>query len=54
MSHLFISKDLNVAKKICDRIAIMHEGRIVEIGQAKTIMENPKSEYAREFLDSIL
>lgn len=54
MSYLFISKDLNAAKKICDRIAIMHEGRIVEIGQAKSIIENPESEYAREFLDSIL
>ncbi len=53
-SYLFISKDLNAAKKICDRIAIMHEGRIVEIGQAKAIMENPESEYAREFLESIL
>ena len=53
-SYLFISKDLNTAKKICDRIAIIHEGRIVEIGQVKAIMENPESEYAREFLDSIL
>jgi len=53
-SYLFISKDLNAAKKICDRIAIIHNGRIVEVGQAKTIMENPESEYVKQFVESIL
>jgi len=54
MSYLFLSRDLNSAKKICDRLAVIRDGRIVEIGQTEKIMENPESEYAREFLASIL
>ena len=54
ISFLFLSRDLNVAKKICDRLAIVCDGRIVETGSTDKIIENPESEYAREFLASIL
>ncbi|GEM_PF-1866068 len=53
-SYLFLSRDLNVAKKICDRLAIVCDGRIVEAGSSDKIIENPESEYAKEFLASIL
>lgn len=53
ISILFISHDLNVVKKICQRILVMQKGRVVEEGTTEELFENPKTEYTRELLDSI-
>lgn len=53
VSMLFISHDLGVVRHISDRVAVMFEGRIVEIGSKHQIFENPQHEYTRKLLDSI-
>ena len=52
-SMLFITHDLNLARRICDRVAVMKDGRIVEIGNTEDIFENPKDEYTRRLIDAV-
>jgi len=52
LSILFISHDLSQLKQICDRIAIMYQGRIVEIGDTRTVIENPTHPYAKSLIQS--
>lgn len=54
LSMIFISHDLSVIRFMCDRIAVMHEGKIVEKGEAETFFEQPKTEYAKKLLSAIL
>ena len=53
LTYLFITHDLATAKFVCDRIAIMYLGRIVEIGSAKEIYADPKHPYTRALLAAI-
>lgn len=53
MSILMISHDLGVIANMCDRIAIMYLGRIVEIGSADDVFKRPAHPYTRALLDSI-
>jgi peptide/nickel transport system ATP-binding protein len=50
---LFITHDLRVAAQICDRIAVMQQGEIVEIGYASDIFFRPRHAYTRRLIDSI-
>lgn len=45
MSYIFISHDLRVIENICDRIAVMYLGKIVEIGSKKEVFHNIKHPY---------
>ncbi len=47
---LFITHDLRVASNICNRVAVMSKGRIVEQGELKRVFENPENEYTRKLL----
>lgn len=53
LAYLFITHDLATAKFVCDHIAIMYLGRIVEIGPARTIFENPKHPYTKALIGAI-
>ena len=53
LTYLFITHDLATAKFICDRIAIMYLGRIVEMGPAKDIYDDPKHPYTKALLAAI-
>jgi peptide/nickel transport system ATP-binding protein/oligopeptide transport system ATP-binding protein len=53
LSYLFISHDLRVVRHMADRIAVMHQGQIVEQGFTKSIYEKPKANYTRELLNAI-
>lgn len=53
LTMIFISHDLSVVRYIADRIAVMDEGRIVEVGEADDLFENPKSETAKTLLSAI-
>jgi oligopeptide/dipeptide ABC transporter ATP-binding protein len=53
LSYIFISHDLAVVKHIADRIAVMHLGRIVEIGPNSTLFANPRHPYSRALLSAI-
>ena len=47
LSMLFITHDLRVASQICDRIAVMHKGCIVETGSVQAIARSPQHAYTR-------
>ena len=50
---LFISHDLSVVRKLCSRVAVMHEGAIVEEGATETIFETPRQEYTKRLINAI-
>ncbi|MDY0266450.1 MAG: glycine betaine/L-proline ABC transporter ATP-binding protein [Methanimicrococcus sp.] len=50
---VFITHDLDEALKIGDRIAIMKDGQIVQIGTAEEILQNPADHYVREFTQDV-
>jgi peptide/nickel transport system ATP-binding protein len=50
---LFITHDLRVAAQVCDRIAVMQRGAIVEQGPTAEVFGDPKHAYTRQLLDSI-
>ncbi|MDD7795147.1 ATP-binding cassette domain-containing protein [Clostridium sp. 'White wine YQ'] len=54
LTYLFISHDLKVVKHLCDRIAVMNSGKIVEIGQTMKILDKPKEEYTKKLISSQL
>ena len=47
LTYLFISHDLGVIRYICDRVALIYRGEIVEQGPANEVFERPSSDYAR-------
>jgi ABC-type glutathione transport system ATPase component len=50
MAMLFISHDLRSVAAICDRVAILHEGEIVEMGASEQIFEKPRHPYTQRLL----
>ncbi|MEP9374884.1 ABC transporter ATP-binding protein [Mesorhizobium sp. KR1-2] len=53
LTLIFISHDLSVVRHLCDRVAIMYRGRIVEAGQTAEIYENPQDDYTRRLLAAV-
>jgi peptide/nickel transport system ATP-binding protein len=53
VSMIFITHDLRVASQICDEIAVMQKGRIVESGPPSQIFLDPQSAYTRELVAAI-
>jgi oligopeptide transport system ATP-binding protein len=53
LTYLFIAHDLAVVRSMSDRIAVMHDGRIVEQGAADEVYERPREEYTQELLRAI-
>lgn len=50
---VFITHDLSEAIKLGDRIAIMRDGEIVQVGTPEEILTNPANEYVEEFVESV-
>lgn len=53
LTYIFISHDLNVVRYMCDRIAVMYLGKIVEIGTYEEIYSNPKHPYTKALFSAI-
>jgi oligopeptide transport system ATP-binding protein len=53
LTYLFISHGLSVMRFICDRIAVIHKGQIVELASTETLFEHPLHPYTRALLSAI-
>jgi peptide/nickel transport system ATP-binding protein len=53
LSLIFISHDLSVVRHLCDRVAIMYRGRIVEEGEAGPIYDHPQHDYTKRLLAAV-
>jgi len=53
LTYIFISHDLNVVKYMSDRLIVMKEGRIVEMGDPDDIYKDPKSDYTKMLLEAM-
>lgn len=53
LTVLFIAHDLSVVKYFCDRIGVMHLGRLVELAETEALFENPLHPYTRSLLSAI-
>jgi oligopeptide/dipeptide ABC transporter ATP-binding protein len=53
LTYLFVSHDLSVVKRMCERVAIMYLGRIVEMGPTEEIFVRPQHPYTRALLAAV-
>jgi ABC-type oligopeptide transport system ATPase subunit len=53
LTMVFISHDLSVVRHMCDRIAVMHHGRIVELASNEQLYSSPRDPYTRELLAAV-
>ena len=53
VSYLYITHDLAVARYMCDRIAVMYNGKIVEIAETEELLSNPIHPYTKRLISSI-
>lgn len=54
LSYLFISHDLSVVYQICDRVAVMYHGEIVEEGDVDTVYDHTQHDYTKRLLEASL
>ena len=53
LSFVFISHDISVVRYFCDRVAVMHKGRVVETGSAEKICLDPDEPYTRALISAV-
>ena len=53
LSYIFISHDIGVIRYMCDRVAVMYRGRVVETGETGQVCDEPSHEYTRALLSAI-
>ena len=53
LTYLFISHDVSVVRHISDRVAVMHQGKIVEQGKATDVLNSPQMPYTKRLMESV-
>jgi oligopeptide transport system ATP-binding protein len=53
LTYLFVAHDIGVVRHISDRIAVMHDGKIVEQGTADQVCEHPRDPYTKKLLSAV-
>jgi peptide/nickel transport system ATP-binding protein len=54
LTYLMISHDLNVIGQMCDRLLVMHDGKIETVGEPGAIFSNPETEYVKQLVSAVL
>lgn len=54
LTYLFISHNMTVIRYMCQRVAVMYKGEIVEVGETQNVFENPQHSYTKKLLSSVL
>lgn len=54
MSYLFICHDIALVQNFCDRVLVMHQGKIIEEGSPDEVIRHPKEAYTRRLVESVL
>ena len=52
LSYIFISHDMKAVRVMSDRIAVMKDGKFVEVGSREQIFDNPQEEYTRKLISA--
>ena len=50
VSYILITHDLGVVANLCDNVAVIFQGKIVEYGHTQAIMSNPKHDYTKKMV----
>ncbi|HFG8904094.1 TPA: ABC transporter ATP-binding protein [Staphylococcus argenteus] len=53
ITYLFITHDMGVINEICDRVAVMKNGEIVELNNTEDIIKHPQSDYAKQLISAV-
>ncbi|MFI1095981.1 ATP-binding cassette domain-containing protein [Streptomyces sp. NPDC020917] len=53
LTYFFVSHNLAVVQQVADRIAVMRQGRLVEVGEAAQVLRDPRHPYTRQLLDAV-
>src|SRR4030095_8768546 len=53
ISYLFISHDLGTVRQIADSIAVMHLGRLVEVGPVDQVLDAPRDDYTKTLISAV-
>ena len=50
LTYLFISHSMPLVRYLCDRVAVMQRGRLVELGECEQVCDAPREEYTRRLI----
>ena len=53
LAYLFITHDVSLARSFADRVGVMYQGRLVEVGTPETVLSAPENEYTQRLIDAV-